>query len=181
MNTPHINTTGMSAAQKAWATRKAQGWTPKSKRTETAVRAPQTDAVTVSKPQAEPDWMKPQVADLASRDAVEPATELEAIDLYVDRKEIGCGLRRFVVLGKGSHKVQLFCTSPMATILVDRREVDEKAMPARKFKPQVVACFIREKIARADRINDEAQSKTAADDGGVFAVRALELLDGAKR
>jgi hypothetical protein len=169
-----IDTTGMNPAQKAWATRRAQGWQPKAIRSETTQKLLTIEAA--PRPRAEPqDWMKPQLAD--DRNAMTALTEFEMVELYVDDAAVGCGLRRFIVLDRGPHKARLFCASPMATIIVDRSRLDEFAVPARKVRRDILTEVIHRNIAIADRVNDKAM-KNKADDGGVYAVRALALLAG---
>ncbi|MCC8963744.1 transposase [Bradyrhizobium sp. Pear76] len=138
----------MSAAQKAWATRRARD----------AARA---DLETLNR-----GIETPPTAFRESKPVV---------DLNINHHAVGCGMRRYVVLDCGPRLVRLFSYSKLIAITVDRLTFDRKAIGARDAKRDVIASIIRRNIALAEKINDEAKS-IVMPDGGRDATRALEVL-----
>jgi hypothetical protein len=167
----------MNAAQKAWATRRANGWQPKGEAT--AKHRKHLLDTTTPKP-AEPDWRNPKPVIAVDRDAMNPVAEFEFVEFWVDDADVGCGQFRFLVLDRGAHKVRLFYLSRLATIVVDRKKFDDNHTPARRVNRTTLADIIRRNVAMADRVNDGAQ-RPVLSDGGTFAVRALELITGEAR
>ncbi len=169
-----MNTATLSPAQKAWATRRAQGWTPNGKALPLSIVNAKNYApapADIAKPWLDP---KPLAAPI---DAMDPVTAFEFVEYWVDHPDVGCGFFRFVVLDRGPRKVRLFYCSRLSTIIVNRAEFDRGHMPARKFKRATLADIIRRNRALADKVNDR-EEREVIPDGGVFTVRALQLVTG---
>jgi hypothetical protein len=168
-----MQTATLSPAQKAWATRRAQGWTPKAQRSAAPsnVIAKSDAPAPIAKP-----WLDPKPIVLPV-DHMEPVTEFQYVTYWVDHPEVGCGFFRFFVLDKGLKKVRLFYISRLTAIVVDRRHFDDHHTPARKVDRKSIANIIRRNRALADRLNDEAK-RDVMPDGGVYAERALALITG---
>jgi len=161
----------MNAAQKAWATRRARA----------AAAAPFPAAVIAA------PAMLAKPAPIVNRDfggyvptvyvapVLEPVTELEVVDIWLDHPVVGCGNRRYVVLAKSRRDVQLFYVPRLTTITISREEFDKAHMPGRKVRPKVIAQIVRDKLAMVDKINSAASAEVMTD-GGADTVRVLELL-----
>ena len=138
----------MNAAQKAWATRRAQA-------------AARSDIATlkagVTKPSPAYDPEKP------------------VVDLWLDDVKVGCGQRRYVVLEVGAKAVKLFYPPQLVMVTVDRLTFDRHAKPAKNAKPRKLARIIRDNVASAKRIN-EAAGRPVMPDGGARAKQALQVL-----
>jgi hypothetical protein len=148
----------LSPAQKAWITRRAK----------MAVRPAPTPAPVLP----EPDWMKPRA--VATAPQLEPVTDLPVIEINIDNAMVGCGQRRFIVLDLSAREARLFYAPLLATIVIPRKVFDDRHVPAKRVKRDVLADIIRRNIARADRTNAD-KGKLIASDGGDYAQRALAL------
>jgi hypothetical protein len=137
----------MSAAQKAWATRRARD----SARVEIA-----TIKAGVSRPSAAFDPDKP------------------VVDLWLDDIKVGCGQRRYVVLECGTKWVRLFYPPRLISLTIDRVTFDRHAKPATNAKPKVLRRIIRDNVAMAKRINELGDH--AMPDGGARAKQAVRAL-----
>lgn len=138
----------ISAAAKAWATRRARD----AARVEiAAIKA----GVTKPSPAYDPD--KP------------------VVDLWLDDARVGCGQRRYIVLEVGTKAVKLFYPPQLVLITVDRVTFDRHARPARDAKVRKLARIIRDNIASAKRVN-EAAGRPVMPDGGARAKQALKVL-----
>lgn len=138
----------MNAAQRAWATRRAKA----------AARADQQQlAAGIAAPSTAFRERKP------------------VVDINIDHRDVGCGMRRFVVLDCGPRLVRLFYYPTLTTIVIDRLTFDRKAKPARDTKRETITRIIRANQAIADRVNNQAKA-IVLKDGGADAVKALEVL-----
>ena len=138
----------MNAAQRAWATRRAVA----------AARADQERlAAGIASPSTAFRESKP------------------VVDINIDHRDVGCGLRRFVMLDCGPRLVRLFYYPTLTTITIDRLAFDRKAKPARDAKRETITRIIRANQATADRVNNQAKA-IVLNDGGADAVKALEVL-----
>lgn len=155
----------LSPARKAWITRRAKA----------LVRPVVFPPPAAPIPSAPTTWMTPSVAPPPPE--LQPVTELQVVELWLDDAVVGCGQRRFIVLDQSTREVRLFYAPLLATTTVPRRIFDAHHMPARKVRRKVIAEIIRARRTVADRVNAEA-TKVVMPDGGAFAVRALELLEG---
>lgn len=136
----------LSPAQKAWETRRAKA---------------EGRAI------VEARKVEPEVT-------VSPLADTKMVQLWLDRQDVGCGLRRYIVLDIGARLVRLFSATKLITIEVDRAEFDRYARPVRA-KAKTICCIVKSNIRMADRINAAAQT-VIIPDGGRDAVKALELL-----
>jgi hypothetical protein len=93
------------------------------------------------------------------------------VELWLDRQDVGCGQRRYVVIEICVRVVRLFSATKLITIEVDRGEFDRYARPVRA-KANTVTGIIKNNQRLADRINAAAQT-TIITDGGANAVRAI--------
>jgi len=125
----------LSAAQKAWVTRRARA----------QARA---DQVAVAKGVATPP---PEKID------GEPI-----VQLYVDEPSTGTGFRRFVVLSVGPKYAVLFHPATLSTLRVERPTFDRWATPARSSRPRAIAAIIRRNMRQADRL-EQRYSQTNAE------------------
>lgn len=102
---------------------------------------------------------------------VSPLADAKMVELWLDRQDVGCGQRRYIVLDIGGRTVRLFSAAKLITVEVDRSEFDRYARPVRG-RAKTVATIIRNNQSLADRINGAAQSIIVTD-GGADAVRAI--------
>jgi hypothetical protein len=102
----------MNAAQKAWATRRAR-------------EAARADIAALNK-----GIETPAPAFRETKPVV---------DLNIDHKDVGCGMRRFVVLDCGPRLVKLFYYQTLTAITIDRLTFDRKARYARDSKREKIA------------------------------------------
>ena len=135
----------LSPAQKAWETRRAMATA------RAAIEARTVEAAAPIKPS--------QIEDA------------KMVELWLDRQDVGCGYRRYIVLEIGTRVVRLFSASKLITITVDRAEFDRHARPVRG-KAKTVTTIIKSNQRLADRINGAAQTMIVAD-GGADAVKAI--------
>jgi hypothetical protein len=104
-------------------------------------------------------------------ETISPLGEAKMVALWLDRLDVGCGLRRYIVLDVGARIVRLFSAAKLLTIEVDRAEFDRYARPVRA-KAKTVSRIIKDNQRLADRINGGAQTIIVSD-GGADAVRAI--------
>lgn len=104
-------------------------------------------------------------------ETLSPLADSKMVALWLDRQDVGCGLRRYIVLDVGARLVRLFSAAKLITIDVDRLEFDRYARPVRG-KARTMAGIITANQRLADRINTAAQS-VIVPDGGADAVRAI--------
>jgi hypothetical protein len=172
----------LNAAQKAWATRRARAAAlgsamlivPAAPMAVAAIAAPvivHRSSDVVYRPYAAP--VEP---------VIEAITEFRPVLLWLDNAEVGCGERLFVVLGMSSKKVRLFYASTLTTIEVARDTFDRQHVPvgARRVSRDRMAKIVRDRIAFADRLNDQ-NGKEVMNDGGKNAQDALALIIDAPR
>jgi hypothetical protein len=137
----------LSPAQKAWVTRRANGWKP--------TNTPHNYGPTIGAgPTARPTNPHPDSpvgraqrprrfseAEQAARaygkakadhSALEPVTEFRQVEIDLDDPIVGMGNRRFTVLAQNANKVRLFYAPLLVTTEVDRRYFDQHHRPARK-------------------------------------------------
>jgi hypothetical protein len=139
----------LSPAQKAWETRRA--------------RIEGRAIVEQAKAKVAVEEAKPS-----------PLSDARMVEIELDRSDVGCGRRRYIVLDIGDWTVRLFSAASLIAIDVPRIEFERKAKPAR-HNAKTVAAIIRRNMALCDRVNDKAQAVVMFD-GGDAAKRALELL-----
>jgi hypothetical protein len=137
----------LSPAQKAWETRRAR---------------------------AEAHALQERWKAIETEATPSPLQSARMIEIELDRPDVGCGRRRYIVLDIGPRKVRLFSAPSLISIDVTREEFDRRAKPA-KHNGAIVAGIIRRNIALADRVNDKAGNLVLFD-GGPDAVRALQVL-----
>jgi hypothetical protein len=88
------------------------------------------------------------------------------VELYLDNAHVGCGLRRFVVLGQGPKWVTLFYAPLLAQVKIERKVFDHSAHPAnasRRLRSLILA-------------NVRAARRRKSYDGGKAAKEALRIL-----
>jgi hypothetical protein len=137
----------LSPAQKAWETRRAK---------------------------AEGRALVEKQNAIAEQAIVSPRADARMVEIELDRSDVGCGRRRYVVLDIGPRMVRLVSAPSLIAIDVTREEFDRRAKAVR-HNGKTVAAIIRRNMALADRVNDKAQTVVLFD-GGDAAKRALELL-----
>lgn len=103
-----------------------------------------------------------------------PLIDARVIEINLERTDVGCGWRRYVVLEVGDTWVKLFSAAQLLAIEIRRAEFDLKARAA-KYDGGKILEIIRRNIALADRLNGQAQAPVMPD-GGADAVRAMELI-----
>jgi hypothetical protein len=102
---------------------------------------------------------------------VSPLADAKMVELWLDRQDVGCGQRRYVVIEIGPRVVRLFSAAKLITIEVNRTEFDRYARPVRG-KANTVTAIIKNNQRLADRINGVAQT-IIMNDGGADAVRVI--------
>ena len=113
-------------------------------------------------------------AEAAAPVVLSPLQDAKMVELWLDRHDVGCGYRRYVVLEIGYRSVLLFSAAKLATVEVDRREFDRHAREVMP-KAKAVVAIMQNNIKLADRINDRA-GDIIISDGGRNAARAVERL-----
>jgi hypothetical protein len=136
----------LSPAQRAWETRRAKA---------------------EGRAMVEARKVEPEVT-------VSPLADAKMVQLWLDRQDVGCGLRRYIVLDIGARLVRLFSAAKLITIDVDRAEFDRYARPVRA-KAKTMQSIIKANVSLADRVNQAAQTLIVPD-GGADAVKALEVM-----
>lgn len=145
----NIHTKPLTAAQKAWETRRAKA------EGRALIEAAKVAAVAPPPPKT-------------------PAADARVVSLWLDRQDVGTGWRRYVVLDVGDRMVRLFSAAKLIAIDVTRAEFDRWAKPVR-HKGTTITAIIKANIAMVDRINDAA-GELVLFDGGEAAVRAMQVL-----
>lgn len=164
-----------NAAHKAWATRRA-----KAALAATTASLPLPAPIADAKPAVIVNrWTAADlpVAKLYVEPAIVAETEFRYIEIWLDDAIVGCGQRRFVVLGSSTKKVSLFCIHKLVTTTVDRVTFDRCHSPARKVNKRSIAEIMRRNIALADRVNERHQAEVMPD-GGAVAQNILAMLEG---
>lgn len=113
------------------------------------------------------------VAAAPPRSKLNPLSS-KMVEINLDRADVGCGWRRYVVLEVGPGWVKLFSAAMLKSVDIRRAEFDLKAK-ATKFDKAAVAAIIRRNRAMADRLNEQAKA-IVMPDGGADAVKAMELM-----
>ena len=90
------------------------------------------------------------------------------VELWMDDRRVGCGLRRYVVLQVGRKWVRLFHAPTLQTIPMPKSEFERHARPAVGAKPKAVRRIIRANVQQAQRLG--------LWDGGKAAKEALRAL-----
>lgn len=109
--------------------------------------------------------------EAAAPEIMSPLADAKMVTLWLDRQDVGCGLRRYIVLDIGARIVRLFSAAKLITIDIDRAEFDRYARPVRG-KARIITAIVKANQRMADRINGEAQT-IIVPDGGADAVRAI--------
>src|ERR1700692_273405 len=80
--------------------------------------------------------------EIAAPVTLSPLGEARMVSLWLDRQDVGCGLRRYIVLDVGAPLVRLFSAAKLLTIEVDRNEFDRYARPVRA-KARTISAIIK--------------------------------------
>jgi len=167
----------LSPAQKAWVTRRAKmaaAATVPAILPVTSTLAPAPSASAIVNTYSDADLANIKVYRAPEMVAVD---EFRMVEIYLDRADVGCGRRRFVVMAMSKDRVRLFNPSRLITIEIPRKQFDMGHLLAKKVDRKLLARLMRENIATADRVNDRVQEDRLSD-GGPDAVKVLEWLDG---